>query len=248
MKLAAKYSVMLLTLALLAGGTKVEAEDGAKDLFYKQMGRQLENLNTGVQYWIELRRNNETTRVNNKFDFKSGDRIKFHVKANINGFAYIILKEGSNGEHSVLFPDSKMADDNKVKAGTDYALPSDGYLMFDSQPGSEKLLLVVSRTPIQTTDYIKDTAKPRILVASRQPGSKDLVPGSAVVSFDDNATIADLPPDPKKPTTLLVSSDTTAGAPVSTPLPAGMSNSITTVIERDLGSVLALDIVLTHKP
>lgn len=247
---------------------EVKKENGAKDLFYKQMSRQSEQLNTGVQYWIELRRNNECSKVNNKFEFKSGDRIKFHVKANISGFAYVVLKEGSKGEHAVLFPDSKMPDDNRIKAGIDYAIPGDGYLMFDSEPGSEKLILVVSRTPIRVEDYVQNTAKPRILVASRQPGAKDLVPGSAVVSFDDNTQIADLNPQPGSPaeskpdTTTLVSSESpskvespsattsptaTPSASNSTAVPP-LATSLTTVVEKNPDSVLALDIILTHKP
>ncbi len=253
----AKCSAILIGLTMLfANGPSAFAENGAKDLFYKQMSRPGEQLNTGVQYWIELRRNNESTRVNNKFEFKSGDKIKFHVKANISGFAYVILREGSKGEHEVLFPD-RQSDDNRIKAGADYALPGDGYLLFDSVPGNEKLMLVLSRSPIRVDDYIKNSTQPRVLVASRQPGSKDLVPGSAVVSFDDNSQIADMPADsststiavkPPEKTTILVSSDTSPGTNPDIPLPAGMANSVTTVIEKDPQIVLALDIVLSHKP
>ncbi len=252
-----KILTLAIVTALLTNNSGALGADGAKDLFYRQMTRPGDQLNTGVQYWIELRRNNESSRVNNKFDFKSGDRIKFHVKANVSGYAYVILKEGSKGEHAVLFPDSKMADDNRVKAGQDYAIPDDGFLLFDSEPGSERLMLVLSRSPIRPDDYVAPAYKPRVLVASRLPGSKDLVPGSAVVSFDDNSQIADLPANttvaestasPVKPSTTLIASDTTGGEKIGPSLPAGMANSITTVVEKDPLNVLALDIVLTHKP
>lgn len=205
--------------AILVGDAAVAA-DGAKDLFYKQMSNPTLQINTGVQYWIELKRNGRVTRVNNKFDFQSGDRIKIHVKSNIDGFAYVILKEGSGGEHAVLFPDAKLRDDNRIKAGCDYSLPGDGYLMFDSHPGNEKLMLVLSRGPVRADEYLK-TKKPRVLVASREPGAKDLVPGSAVVSFDDNTQIADLQVD---------ESPAVASRPSTTPsvTPASSHSSTTT--------------------
>lgn len=241
--------------AILVGDAAVAA-DGAKDLFYKQMSNPTVQINTGVQYWIELKRNGRVTRVNNKFDFRSGDRIKIHVKSNIDGFAYVILKEGSEGEHAVLFPDAKLRDDNRIKAGIDYALPGDGYLMFDSHPGNEKLMLVLSRGPVRADDYLK-TNKPRVLVASREPGAKDLVPGSAVVSFDDNNQIADLQVDESTPIASASSHASTTGPAIATasdtinPTPAAgtpAGNFVTTVVERNPQVVLALDIVLSHKP
>lgn len=266
MQSAAKSSAILICSAILAfGATAAFAVDGAKDMFYRQLSRPTEQINTGVQYWIELRRNGQTSRVNNKFDFQSGDRIKFHVKSNISGFAYVVLKEGSKGEHAVLFPDSKLQDDNRVKASVDYAIPSDGYLLFDSQPGSEKLMLILSREAIRPDDWIRNTTRPRVLVASRQPGAKDLVPGTAVVGFDDSPQIADLPapapsttlvssngesntsPATNSPGTPVVANDTNNGT--NSPLiPASMANSVTTVVEKDPKLVLALDIVLTHRP
>lgn len=250
-------------VAVLLIGDAAFAADGAKDLFYRQLSSPTVEINTGVQYWIELKRNGRVSRVNNKFDFQSGDRIKIHVKSNIDGFAYVILKEGSEGEHAVLFPDAKLRDDNRIKAGCDYALPGDGYLMFDSHPGNEKLILVLSRGQVKADDYIK-TNKPRVLVASREPGAKDLIPGSAVVSFEDNTQIADLVEEatplasnPNRPAVSPASSHTgnttpaiaTASDTTSSSSPASNpGNFVTTVVERNPQVVLALDIVLTHKP
>jgi hypothetical protein len=268
MQSAVKSSAILICSAIFGLSTTAAfAIDGAKDLFYKQMSQPTEQINTGVQYWIELRRNGKSSRVSNKFDFQSGDRIKFHVKSNISGFAYVVLKEGSKGEHAVLFPDSKLPDDNRVKAGVDYAIPGDGFLLFDSEPGSEKLMLILSRDTIHPDDWIRtNSTKPRVLVASRQPGAKDLVPGSAVVGFDDSPQIADLPPssttlvsssggENSNPETHIAarppitpSSDTNNDTSNGAPLPAAMANVVTTVVEKDPKLVLALDIVLTHKP
>ena len=271
MNLPAKFAAITFIATLWLGGTELNsiwahsAGDGAKDLFYRQMARQSEDLNTGVQYWIELKRKGQSSRVNNKFDFQSGDRIRFHVKSNINGHAYVILREGSSGEHAVLFPDNKLKDDNRIVCGADYAIPRDDYLLFDAHPGSEKLILVLSRSPIKVDDYMNSkSTKPRVLVASAQPGSKDLVPGSAVVAFQDNDQIADLPAsqigqtssspiatasphNTLKPST--TGSITVAATSAAEAVPQATTlNFITTVVEKNPQAVLALDIILTHKP
>ena len=108
---------------------------GAKGLFFQQLEKPHESLNTGLRYWIEMRRNGTTQRVSNKFQFKSGDSIRFHIRSNIDGYAYILLSSGSRGEREVLFPDEKAGEKNRVGAGHDYVLPQDGSLTFDENPG-----------------------------------------------------------------------------------------------------------------
>src|SRR5271169_2328622 len=70
----------------------------AKGLFFEQLSKPSESLNLGMTYWIERVRKGKTEKVNNKSPFYSGDQIKFHVKSNVDGFAYILLKSGSRGE------------------------------------------------------------------------------------------------------------------------------------------------------
>jgi len=154
------------------------AEEGAKGLYFDQLNQPKVSMNTGVQYWIELHRGSQVLRANNKTPFKSGDRIAFHVRPNIDGYAYIVLKSGSRGEQAVLFPDQKNQEENRVEAGREVVLPSDGMLAFDKNPGTEKLSVVLSRTPIDAQAYLGGpTPNSAQLVASADiPGSKDLVP------------------------------------------------------------------------
>jgi Domain of unknown function (DUF4384) len=144
-------------------------------------------INTGVQYWIELRRDGITSEANNKTDFKSGDKIRFHVKPNISGYAYILLKSGSQGEQAQLFPDAKRKENNQIVRGKEIVLPSDGVLTFDSNPGTEKLSLIISRHTINTEAYLsKESSAPRIAMSSS--GSKDLIPNQVLVSYISPAT------------------------------------------------------------
>src|SRR5438552_2181713 len=124
--------------ATFAGGSALAADTGAKGLYFQQLDQPKAQLNTGVRYWVELSRNGQTMKVNNKMAFRSGDKIRFHVQPNIDGYAYILLRSGSRGEQSVLFPDPNRAESNNVTRGQEIVLPGDGYLTFDANPGIEK--------------------------------------------------------------------------------------------------------------
>jgi hypothetical protein len=183
----------------------VHAESGAKGLFFEQLDHPTSQMNTGVQYWIELRRDGVTSEANNKTEFKSGDKIRFHVKPNINGFAYILLKSGSQGEQAQLFPDAKRKENNQIARGKEIVLPNDGVLTFDSNPGTEKLCLVISRHAINTDTYLsKESSAPRIAMSSS--GSKDLIPNQVLVSYISPASVSKLSrPDVKSSSGKVVS-------------------------------------------
>ncbi len=162
------------------------AEDrvpGPKDLFRTQLDNQKDEKNTGVQYWIELKRGGELNRVSNKYQFKTGDQVRFHVIPNIDGYAYVLLKSGSRGERAVLFPNERAHENNHVAHGHDVTIPGDGtFLQFDENPGTERLSLVVSRAPINATAYLEQENAP-VMIASADGGSKDLIPTKVYVSY-----------------------------------------------------------------
>lgn len=159
-------------------------QDIPKGLFFEQLSKPKEQINTGLLYWIELIRNGQKVKVSNKHQFISGDRIRFHVKPNIDGYAYILLSSGSRGEQSVLFPAEGAGDNNRVQAGKDYELPADGYLKFDNNPGTEKVTLLLSRAKIDATAFLSQPTEEATLIASSDLGSKDLVPSNIAVAFN----------------------------------------------------------------
>lgn len=175
--------VMSLAVAIGFSLPGMTLEQGAKGLFRDQMEQPDKNLNTGLQYWIELHRSGKMSKVSNKYKFQNGDKIKFHVKSNINGYAYILLKSGSRGEQSVLFPDDSAGDENKVERGKDYILPEVGFLAFDENPGNEKVTLLLSRTPINAQAYLDQPSEAPTLIASAMTGSKDLIPQKVLVAY-----------------------------------------------------------------
>jgi hypothetical protein len=213
------------------------SQDGAKDLFYKQIDSPKTIINNGVQYWIELKRANNVSTVSNKYVFKSGDKFRLHVKTNTEAYAYIVLKEGRQGSKLVLFPDAQFKDNNKLQASEDYALPLDGWLMFDNNPGTENIILLFSRKPLDAQKYLADKTQKHVSISQVPNGAQDLIPGSVVLSYayqDKAADASVAKPEQKWQASEDPSAKTEAAA--------------TTLVQTDPAQVLAVELVLQHLP
>ncbi len=118
----------------------------------------------GVKYWVELIDSKGTRRqVTTEHVFRAGDRIKLHMTSNRDGFLTLV-NLGSSGRTTVLFPTGGA--NNFVKAEADYAVPPNGYLRFDENPGEETLILTFSPQA--------GTPTPQAALAMAR-GSKDLL-------------------------------------------------------------------------
>lgn len=251
--MARKQFALLLSWISLATMISAPAQaqqmDGAKGLYFDQLKKPGAKLNTGLQYWIELVRNGQKIKVNNKMPFKSGDKIRFHVRSNVDGYAYILLRSGSRGEQTILFPDPTRLDDNRVARGTEYAMPADGYLTFDSNPGVEKLTLLLSSAQVDATSYLaKNNDLP--LIASAMDGSKDLIPSKILLSYAPPETSfpVAVKTEPVKNNKLPVKGAKKPVAKAGSAKPVVKSNddALVTVVYKDPKGVLAVDVALEH--
>ena len=182
--------------------------------------------NAGISYWIELKRGGKNFRCNSRTAFKSGDQIRFHVIPEVDGYAYVVLKQGSSGGKAVLYPPQDKPN-NILRADSDYPLPFEGWLAFDNTPGIEKLSLVFSRQKVDSTRFIDD----RVEVAYiGETGSKDIVPTRMKLSFDAEA------PN-------IISADI---AETTTIAQNPQKSNVTRLVCLDTG-VLAVDIALAHQ-
>jgi hypothetical protein len=151
-------------------------------------------VKTGVRYWIELHRGGKTYHVTNQQKFLSGDQIRFHVQATVDGYAYIVLRSGSQGEQAVLFPQESQKDNNRLNRETDYALPAEDFLTFDSHPGIEKVTLLFSKSALNPTKVLATAYKDSNHIVFAAPshsesGSKDLVPAHISVTYQSEASL-----------------------------------------------------------
>jgi hypothetical protein len=169
-----------------------ESGSFARGLFFEQMKKPETKLNTGVIYWVELDRGGQKSHVTNKTEFMEGDKIRFHFKPNIDGYAYILMAEGSKGEKVPLFPSGELTD-NKVKCGEEITLPfakgsDQAWLRFDDNPGTEIVRIVVSRTPIDLKRELSDTRGTESALQLSAKKNSDKIPTGTYVSMEDPAT------------------------------------------------------------
>lgn len=134
----------------------------AKDLFIEQLKNPGEPKNAGIKYWIELRRNGSMSQVDEDTVFRRGDKIRLHVTSNINGYGQVVLRKGSSGKSTILFPIAGQS--AKVTAGKEFRLPAIGFLEFDEKPGKEVLVVAVAQQPnvpatLLTTDRDEDSIR-----------------------------------------------------------------------------------------
>ncbi len=162
------------------------ADQDIRGMFVEQEHNQTAKKNTGVCYWLELKRKDQSTsqRCTNKTVFHAGDKIRIHMKPNVDGYAYIVMLEGSKGDKSVLFPSEDLGS-NKVKAGSYITLPVAGkndsaaWLKFDKNPGTEMLRMIVSRNKINPDEQLHDGS----VVIADSESSSDKIPDGTLVSI-----------------------------------------------------------------
>lgn len=188
----------------------------------------------GISYWIELHRDNKFYRCNNKMSFKSGDAIRFHVIPESDGYAYIVMKQGSSGTRAVLFPDQNTGTDNYLRKGQDYPVPYVGWLQFDAKPGTEKLQLLFSKDKLDPEVNVNVAPN---LIAYVSPdadrsGAKDLVPTRMELAWDD-------------PTPVVINPDLSDGTQVASTNRG--ANSLVKLIYKNPGGIMAVDIALAHQ-
>ncbi len=134
-------------------------------MFYQQL-ETTTPTNTGVSYWIELRRGKTKQKVDSRYAFKSGDRIKFHLTSNVDGHAHVVLIAGTTGKKAVLFPVAGKDAGNTIKRGKDVAVPAATFLVFDRNAGKERVRIAVSRTNIDTALLLDDKSGTNLAMAN----------------------------------------------------------------------------------
>ena len=109
----------------------------------------------GLRYSIlKYGGDDEAVEVDPDMVFRSGDRIRLRVQVNDTGYLYVVT-QGSSGNWRVLFPSAEQEDgSNRVTRGRSYEIPRRTRFVFDEQPGTEKLFLVLTRTPEYDLDKL----------------------------------------------------------------------------------------------
>ncbi len=150
-----RSSLMAVVLSL-AISTQSWAAGTPKDMFYQEL-KGADSGATSVAYCLELHRGDSApTLCNNRYSFSSGDGIRLHVKTTTAAYAYIALM-GSSGKKAVLYPPSA-DEDNRVEPGKEVLVPPKGMIVFDNNPGTEQLFVILSPNQLDLTREL-DTSR-----------------------------------------------------------------------------------------
>ena len=126
----------------------------------------------GTKVTIELLRNGQTSMVATDHEFQAGDRIRFHFETNFNGYI-AVWNEGTTGKRTLLFPYAGVT--NEVTPSADYTLPpGKSYIEFDNNPGTEKVVFVMSKNPIKEIAQYTQMPQPAQTGTTLKPENEQL--------------------------------------------------------------------------
>lgn len=173
-----------------------------KDLYYQGSGgsqssgaSQAQDTGTKpvVRYWVERADSGgRDITVGEKASFHSGDRIYFKFSTNVDCYSYLVCK-GTSGKVSMMFP-GIAGRDNHVSRYSETTVPTINVpFVFDQTPGTEKLCLVVSPTPVEDWQNMAGQArgldKPLELNASQEGLWERVVSKCATLSGTKDLTL-----------------------------------------------------------
>ena len=139
--------------------------------------------NAGLKYRIlRLGSAGQAVEVDPDTVFRTGDRIRLGFEPNIDGFLYVI-QQGASGRWSMLFPHPQIRSGrNDVTRFDEVAIPPEGWFRFDDNPGTERLLVYLSRekvTALPGADgpvvKVESVAQPTVTELTRTVRPRDLV-------------------------------------------------------------------------
>jgi hypothetical protein len=229
--------ICLLALVILMSTASImpaNAKGTPKDMFYQELKGADDTGSATVAYCLELHRGNAPpTLCNNRYPFASGDGLRLHIKSTIPGYAYIALI-GSSGQKSVIYPPTP-DEDNKIEPGKEVLVPKKGMIVFDNNPGTEQLYVVLSPQPIDMSRNLASLNGPSLGgdLLSGLPvklGDYEIMSNDGFYDLGQKTPGAGLVyvtnPDPSKPTVIALALDHGGGGSSSqAPSNSGGNNS-----------------------
>ena len=121
----------------------------------------------GLGYTLFMRDpSGRAVRVEPGHEFHSGDRVRISLEPNVDGFLYVFHTEGA-GQPEMIYPDPRLNEgDNWIEAHVPMEVPSSDqpderyhWFVFDNNPATERLYVVVTRKPLPSVPTGADLVK-----------------------------------------------------------------------------------------
>lgn len=151
--------VLLIAVAAVAvtwpPGAMAQEPD-AREVYYQRADPDIDEEDAwlGIRTSILLassdrrRREIRVREVSDQERFRSGDRFRLSVQANVDGYLYLFVRD-SEGEIDLLFPYERGEKTNTVRPFRTRQVPDEDWFRFDEETGAERIYLFLSRRPIR---------------------------------------------------------------------------------------------------
>jgi hypothetical protein len=227
----------------------------ARSAYLRQLVNPETKQNLGVAYFIELNRAGHLYKTNNKSKFRSGDQIRFHVFANDDAYVYIVMRQGSKGTKSILFPLAATGKNNFVKRGRDCIVPTESALQFDETPGVENVGLLLSREKIDPKLLLNYPSRLTAYVpgylskTNSRLSAKRTLPSRTKMSIEKSASGSLLKHQQgDKPFSDLVSNSSSRGRRLWRSASVVLRESNVVIVVKEGAGAVAVDFSLIHEP
>ena len=122
-----------------------DQESGLRGVFLGKDSEPAQSHRVVGRLAILLKTDNGTRRVRPDYSFRSGDRFRFEITANQDGWLYV-MHAAPGGDWQQLWP--TQPDINKVRAEQSYEVPQGpGIFIFDKDTGNEFFYVVIRSDP-----------------------------------------------------------------------------------------------------
>ncbi len=148
-----------------AGKTYTSNTNNAANKIGSGAGAPLQAI--GLGYTLFMRApNGGGVRVEPDHEFYKGDRVRLALEPNIDGYLYVFHAEG-DGQPEMIYPDWRLdAGENWIEAHVPIEVPSSQqaderfhWFVFDANPATEHLYVVVTREPLSVVPTGGDLVK-----------------------------------------------------------------------------------------
>jgi hypothetical protein len=175
-------SLLLLIVLLLAFPRMMPGQQPrSRDLYLHYESGDTTAGQPGAKLIIELNRNGKIRMVSPDTTFRSGDRIRFHLSLNFEGYL-VVFNSGTSGKLNRLYP--YMGAPNPVRASAELMVPgNEAWFAFDQTPGTEEVTFLMSKDPIQELEELP--------ISGAGDSGRD-APGRSVSASNEQTTLGKL--------------------------------------------------------
>ena len=136
--------IFLMIVLFFAFPNALSAQQSpSRDLFLQYESGNTTAGQPGAKLMVELNREGKTRVVSPDTKFQSGDRVRFHLSLNFDGYL-AVLNRGTSGKLNCLYP--YQGAPNPVHASSELMVPGhEAWFEFDQTPGTEEVTFLMSK-------------------------------------------------------------------------------------------------------